>query len=41
MKADERLRVEVVRILRETVADAGGNEVFAVGGLDSDGLVAT
>jgi ATP-dependent DNA helicase DinG len=40
MKALQRLSAGAVAALREAIADAGGNEVFAVGRLGDDGLVA-
>lgn len=40
MLAIERFTEEAVAELREAIADAGGNEVFAVGRLDAEGRVA-
>jgi ATP-dependent DNA helicase DinG len=41
VKAQDRLAPEVIAALRESIADAGGNEVFAIGDLDSAGVVAS
>jgi len=40
MNASERFTASAAQTLREAIADAGGNEVFAAGGLDEEGLVA-
>ncbi len=40
MTASERLTASAAEALREAIADAGGNEVFAAGRLDEEGLVA-
>ena len=40
MKARERFTEEAAEELRASIADAGGNEVFAAGKLDAQGLVA-
>ncbi len=40
MKASQRISADAVRALREAIRDAGGNEVFAIGRLDRDGVVA-
>ena len=40
MKASQRIGGDALRALREAIRDAGGNEVFAIGRLDDEGLVA-
>jgi ATP-dependent DNA helicase DinG len=40
MTASERFTASAAEILRDAIADAGGNEVFAAGSLDGEGLVA-
>lgn len=40
MKASQRIGADAARALREAIRDAGGNEVFAVGRLDKQGVVA-
>lgn len=40
MRADRRFSENAVQILKSAIRDAGGNEVFAVGFLSEDGLVA-
>ncbi|AEJ19758.1 helicase C-terminal domain-containing protein [Gracilinema caldarium] len=39
MRSDKRLSSEAIEILREEIADANGNEVFALGFLDATGMV--
>ena len=39
MEAAERFSPQVVRELAEAIAEHGGNEIFAVGGLDEQGVV--
>jgi ATP-dependent DNA helicase DinG len=41
MRSDKRLSPEAIEILREAIADAEGNEVFALGFLDSTGIVSS
>ncbi|MDR2482582.1 MAG: ATP-dependent DNA helicase DinG, partial [Treponema sp.] len=40
MRAEKRLTGEAIAALRAEIADAGGNEIFALGCLDEAGLVA-
>ena len=39
MRADRRFSEQCLRQLRAAIADAGGNEVFALGRLDDKGIV--
>ena len=41
MRAEQRLTLQVIEEIRETIADADGNEVFFVGTVDDDGKVAS
>jgi ATP-dependent DNA helicase DinG len=40
MRASERFSPEAADLLRDAIADAGGNEVFVAGRLDAQGLIA-